>query len=130
MVTFVTFVEAEGEEVVIELGIHNEESEVVPANDQFGGVWELVGPGDTPRSRGRIERLPALHPGLDNVEILLSNQIVLTPGTYRLTWGAPGYGSVVDRFDILEQEGRLRIGDHQIHLSSFPPDLLTEALDE
>jgi hypothetical protein len=126
MVTFVTFVEAEGKEVVIELGIHNEESEMIPENDQFGGVWELVGPDDTPRSKGRIERLPELHPGLDSMEILLKSQVVLTPGTYRLTWGAPGYGSVVDRFEVLEQGEQLTIGDHQIHKSSSPPELSTE----
>jgi hypothetical protein len=122
LVTFYTILESRDEQVIISLGINNSGTRPLPADDSFGGTWELAGPSGAKRAGGWIGSLAAL-PGDGEEKILGQWSGELEPGTYILTWGAPTYGSTADRFEVQVEAGQVRIGQHESHMSpQYPPD--------
>ena len=57
-------------------------------------------------------------------EILVTWEGVLDPGEYELTWGAPMYGGLVRRFEVVSASGGTRPGDYQeeFHTTEYPPE--------
>ncbi len=85
----------------------------------FSGLWELRDEGGDLRASGLIESLPLV----SGEEILISWEGVLEPGEYELTWGAPAYGGLVNQFEVVEENGVIKLGSHQnIHkTTAYPP---------
>jgi hypothetical protein len=128
LVTFIAFVNVSAsEQVVLDLGVYNGGNDV-PANEAFNGVWRLEHKEGTVRAAGIVHTLPRLPGGQE--EMLIQWTGALAPGSYQLTWGAPGYGTTVVGFDVKEVDGHLQIGDQEIsNATSDPPAGLLDGVE-
>jgi hypothetical protein len=99
--------DAPAEEVQLELGLSG--VTLVPADPAFAGRWELRDDAGDLRAAGEIVELAEFA----GERVLVIWQGRLDPGRYTLTWGAPAYGGLVKRFEIVTVDGRLQLGDHQ-----------------
>lgn len=108
----------ESEEVRLEMGISAVGE--VEADPAFSGVWELRNDSGDLRASGQVAELSQQV----GEEILVVWEGVLDPGHYELTWGAPMYGGVIRRFEVVSEGGDIRLGDYQeeFHTTEFPPD--------
>lgn len=113
--------------LAIDLGVYNG-GDIVPANDDFNGVWRLARDGET-RASGVVHQLQRLTSG---ETILMQWEGWVDPGSYELIWGAPGYGYTEANFEVLADEsGGLRIGDMSIfETTADPPDDLVPLIEE
>ena len=120
LVTFIAFINVTADEqVALDLGVSNT-GNAVPADEAFNGVWRLEDKDGNLRAAGVVHTLPYL-PGSQE-EMLIRWTGALAPGSYQLTWGAPGYGTTVVGFDVKEVDGHLQIGDQEIfNTTSDPP---------
>ena len=128
LVTFVALIDTTADEqVALDLGVYNG-GNVVPANEAFNGVWRLEHKEGTARAAGIVHTLPRLPGGQE--EMLIQWTGALAPGSYQLTWGAPGYGTTVVGFDVKEVDGHLQIGDQEIsNATSDPPAGLLDGVE-
>lgn len=77
------------------LTVENTGSRRFPGDEEFNGMMEIREFNlDMVRGGAEFKQLPALEPG--EKQTVLEWQGNLDPGTYQVTWGAPGYeGSLV-----------------------------------
>lgn len=121
LITFVAFPRAtDAGETMIDLGLANAGSQVLPANDAFGAVWQLIGPDQALRAGGRVEQTP-LVPSDGQAHILITWRGELEPGAYQLTWGAPGYGATIDQFTVVREGDQSHITDRASHMTPIFP---------
>ena len=99
-------VNAEGE-FHVSLEVHNGGTVTFPQDTGFGGVMELRDGGNNLLARVYAREITQIEPGQSAFPGAWSAQ--LGAGSYRLTWGAPDYGSILVEFTIAEEEGRLRL---------------------
>ena len=119
-VTFFTRITplAEDNEVEIALGIRVDEG--VPADDDWNAQFTLQTIDGVERGGGHVVPLS----GQPGEQVLITWRGVLEPDTYLLTWGAPGYGGVARRFELVAQNDRLELGETvETHSETFPPTL-------
>lgn len=90
-----------GRELLLDLSARNDGPVAAP-DDDFEAVWQLRDAQDDLRAQGKAFDLPALDAG-EHAGFMLW-QGIIEPGTYTLTWGAPGYGSTSLRFEVFETE--------------------------
>lgn len=103
-------IEAAGEdEIQIKLGFVNGGTDPYPAVENLGAGWTLEAVPDEARAGGRVHMLSEIAPSSEFYPVIWNGQ--LDPGAYRLTWGAPDIGSTVVAFEVVQEEGRYRIGD-------------------
>jgi len=110
-----------GERVVVDLGAANEGSTLIPANSRWVGYWSIAGPTGEVTVQGRVSSLPAVAAGEPFTRL---HQWVgtLEPGSYKITWGAPGYGSTLVYVDVQETEQGLRISSQTVYRGvAYPP---------
>lgn len=114
---FATVKATPAEEVRMEIGVSG--VDVVPANPDFGGLWELRDADGNVRASGRMHELPEMV----GENILFTVEEPLSPGRYELTWGAPAYGGLVKQFEVVAENGRLQLGSHQTEYitTAYPP---------
>jgi len=118
LVTFYAIPSIRDDRVVIALGIHNGGTH--PLSDDLVATWELADPQGKKRNGGWLRNIPAL-PGPGEEVLVGQWSGELEPGIYTLTWGAPSYGSTVDRFEIVQEAGGLRIGEQESRISPRYP---------
>lgn len=109
------------EEVVIDLGLHSG-SGPLPADDTFGGRWELREADGALRAAADVHELDSVPGGSEKVVFTWRGK--LAPGAYELSWGAPDYGGTVVAFEVVaEEDGSLALGPHQevSNTTAFPP---------
>ena len=124
--TFFTQIDNVGRsDVVLEMGI----TVVDPANldtadNPFRAYWRLVEPDGQVRYHGFVDRVSyTTRVGGSNARYLDRWQGSLGPGTYELVWGAPGYGSTLDRFEVVYEDGRVQVRDVESFMTPrFPPE--------
>jgi hypothetical protein len=93
----------------------------MPSDDEFGGAWELLSPDGKAVAQGRVDLLPTLDRG-DELADLAQWKGTLAPGPYKLTWGAPRYGSTVVRFELRQADDGLAVASLETRRSpEYPP---------
>ncbi len=106
-------------EVVFEIGIHNE-GDAQPENENFSGHWEVVTADGDLRAEGDLLHMGPLPAGGDLLPLRWEG--VLDPGEYIMRWGAPGYGSTVIEFEVIDRDGSITVGDQDVWAGDdFPP---------
>ncbi|HUT20322.1 MAG TPA: N-acetylmuramoyl-L-alanine amidase [Anaerolineae bacterium] len=109
------------DQVVISYRARNNGTVSIPRNHAFGGVWELVGPDGETVMEGTVDRLPEVQPG-EELTALAQWRGPLSPGAYKVVWGAPGYSSTVVYWDLGKVDGELKVVFEQVHDSlDYPP---------
>jgi len=96
-------------EVVLKFGAHNSGPADFPGDEDFVGKWELTDEAGALRASGSLTIMGLLGSGKTAFPAEWKSELV--PGAYTLTWGAPGYGSTVVDFTVVERNGRLSIGE-------------------
>jgi hypothetical protein len=100
------------QECHINLGVQNAGDSAFEGDERFNGQMEIRRvPSDELRASAEVIPLQPLAP--DETIWPMDWHSRLEPGTYRLTWGAEGYGSTIRQFTINEKDGRLYIGEEQ-----------------
>ena len=100
--------DADGE-VVLKFGAHNTGPADFPGDEDFVGKWELSHDTGALRASGSLKIMGPLESGETTFPAEWKGELV--PGAYTLTWGAPGYGSTVVNFTMVERDGALSIDD-------------------
>lgn len=119
LVTFIAFINVTADEqVALDLGV-SDAGNAVPADEAFNGVWRLEHKDGNLRAAGVVHSLPRLSGSRE--EMLIRWTGALAPGSYQLTWGAPGSGTTVVGFDVKEVDGHLQIGDQEIFSTTSDP---------
>jgi len=96
-------------EVVFGFGAHNTAPADFPGDEDFVGKWELTDEAGALRASGSLRSMELL--GSGETTFPAGWQSELVSGAYALTWSAPGYGSTVVNFTMVERDGALSIGD-------------------
>ena len=100
-----------GEELQVTLEVHNEGDARFPGDDAFDGVMQVRAANGVLRARIDIVSLGPIDPG--ESASLAAWRGKLEPGSYRLTWGAPGNGYTMVDFSIVD-DGRFYLGDEVV----------------
>lgn len=113
-------------EVVLRFGAHNTGPADFLGDEDFVGKWELTDEAGALRASGSLTKMGLLGSGKTAFPAEWKSELV--PGAYTLTWGAPGYGSTVVDFTVVERNGRLSIGEQvaQVFDTYDPQDLPAE----
>lgn len=94
------------QEFHISLGVHNAGEATFEGDNSFNGEMELRHvPSAELRASVQIVPLESLAP--DETVWPFDWHGQLETGSYKLTWGAEGYGSTTEEFEIVEKDGRL-----------------------
>ena len=96
-------------EVILRFGVHNTGPADFPGDEDFVGKWELSHDTGALRASGSLKIMGPLESGETTFPAEWKGELV--PGAYTLTWGAPGYGSTVVNFTMVERDGALSIDD-------------------
>jgi hypothetical protein len=100
--------DADGE-AVLRFGAYNMGPAGFPGDEDFTGEWRLIDEAGGLRASGTLTIMGIV--GAGEIAFPIKWEGKLLPGAYTLTWGAPGYGSTVVDFTVVEQNGRLSIGE-------------------
>lgn len=97
------------EEFHVSLGVRNEGAQAFGGDDQFNAQMEIRDSAGELRASAEVIPLQPLEPGETAWPMVWRGD--LEPDTYRLTWGAEGYGSTTEEFTVVERDGRLYLAD-------------------
>lgn len=103
--------DADGE-VVLRFGAHNTGPADFPGDEDFVGKWELTDEAGDLRASGGLRIIGPLGSGKTAFPAEWKGKLV--PGAYTLTWSAPDYDSIVVNFTIVENGGKLVIGEQYL----------------
>jgi hypothetical protein len=121
-VTFFALIKPDtGGQVAIDLGL-SVPTGVFDHEEPLNAYWRLVDAEGVVLAHGFVERVPTTPGGSANEKMLDRWEGALAVGDYAIEWGAPGFGSTLHQFEVLSQNGRIVIGDHDVRISAaFPP---------
>jgi hypothetical protein len=125
VVTFFSDANVSGDsQVAIRLAIDVIDPSRLDAPDKpFRAYWRLIEPNGSVRFHGFVDDLSqGQRLEGSNARVLASWHCALEPGHYQVSWGAPGYGSTLDTFDVIVKDGRIVIENFSSLVSGqFPP---------
>lgn len=84
---------------------------VFPGDEAFGAGMNLWDQTAAPRFKIEAPIIREIQPG-ESI-FLTSGRWHLDPGVYFLTWGSPKYGGSITVFSVVEEAGRLYLGNSQ-----------------
>lgn len=107
------------------LGVQNTGAQDFAGDDRFGGQMEIRDASGDLRASAEVVTLRSIAAG--DTAWIVEWRGVLSPGDYRLTWGADKYGFVTVAATVVERNGRLYLAEEAPPAVVEPAPSFTEA---
>jgi hypothetical protein len=109
----------QGNLVTIDMGIVG--GECLKEDLEFNGAWKLEQPERDIKYEGEFPEFKEFTYCSGQLETLHYWEGFLPAGSYRLEFGAPGYGSSVYTFDVVFEGGQMRLVNNASIMSVYYP---------